>query len=218
MVAMGKILGALGALVLVGALVGGGLYVFRDDAPAPADDIVVEPSAFEKAYPSLAADEDLDGDGVPNGQDGDIDGDDVKNEEDLDVVVQAREIGVVLGAHMPPAVNAEPVSSSPQSVGTNVTTLYVQVTYSATVPEKNTVRMVLVGPDGADVAEGVVIPKDPANARVTNPVKLAVEVAGPVPAGDYTVRVEQIQPSHEVKLTFFWTLTYVEAQEYVEPA
>lgn len=90
MVAKDTFIGIIGALLLVGVMVGVFVYEYDNvEDPGP------EPDGFGVRYPYLDPDEDIDRDGLINSEDDDLDGDNVTNEEDEDVVVSFTAQGVV---------------------------------------------------------------------------------------------------------------------------
>lgn len=225
MVATDTIVGIVGAVVLVGVMAGVFIYEYNQpDDPTPIDEGPDEPTGFAADYPTLAAAEDMDGDGVPNEEDPDMDGDGDNEVVGADcsggaiegtdcdgIVVEVYNTEVTLGAHVPEAAPADPVELQ-QFLGTGVQQVHVQASYSPTVPDRNTVAMTLLGPDGAVVVEGETY--QPPSDRAVNPMNLVIDLEAGIDPGNYTLRLAQVDASGEVNFINVWfIITYIPAEE-----
>lgn len=80
------VIGIIGAVVLVGVMVGVFAYEYNnvdsDDEPTEAEERAMQQAAFNETFGALDPDGDLDGDGTPNYAETDLDDDGIPNEED----------------------------------------------------------------------------------------------------------------------------------------
>lgn len=144
------IIGIVGAVVLVGVMVGVFAYEFNNDpdtGATPEEEQQRQMAAFTDAYPDYAAEEDIDGDGVPNYMDDDIDGDGTSNQNDTATETTMEISG---SAAAGPTGNTDSVHSF--EVASGATGYHAEITYSTLgTPADNTLQTLeidVTGPDG----------------------------------------------------------------------
>ncbi len=90
------VVGIVGAVVLVSVMVGVFAYEYNaTDGEEGLDTVAASMDAFNATYPGLAADGDLDNDGILNYEDSDLDGDGTPNMGDSTIAFEGDLSGVV---------------------------------------------------------------------------------------------------------------------------
>ncbi len=206
MVATDTIVGVAGAVLLAAVMVGVFVYEYNNAPadgpiggnPTPDDKI----AAFNAAYPDLDAQQDLDGDGLANFDDPDLDstgGPDLSQTGDF--IVRSQMDG---SSANPPAANV--VHSKTFTIGAGGRGLHAELNYTPTLPPLQglprapTFDLVLVTPDGTEV-------RGQAGPVSGNQVNLRLNLDS-VPAGNYTMTVEQTTAGPDTDYGANWAINY----------
>lgn len=178
MAAADTVVGIVGALVLVGAMVGVFIYEYNN----------VE-EADPQVLPGIDEDGDLDGDGVPNGEDTDIDGDGVPDDRDDEIAVQGSasgQLGPTVAGTVEPSFTVE-ILAQPGATYLNATVVY-EVAAPDPAPRLPSFQVLLLDAEGETVATGA-----PTQEGTT--VTSFLELEGEIPrdGATYTLRIEEAQ-------------------------
>ncbi len=180
MVATDTVVGIVGAVLLVGVMVGIYVYEFNQ-----AEDTGIDGgSSASGGFAFLDAAGDIDGDGIANADDSDVDGDGVPNAQDNATAVAVAFSGS-LGPQGGPVANTFAqeiaVENGTQAIRVNVT--WTSSAPSPLPPMPN-FQVRLVGPGGDAVAQAT-------TERSGNDVVAVVLAEGGLAAGTYTLEITE---------------------------
>lgn len=188
MVASDTIVGIVGSVLLVVVMAGVFVYEYNNQ-PDDGDDGNGDGSSgsiahFQDDYPSLAAREDLDGDGKANYEDDDIDGDGVKNDADEATKVVTAFSG---STALQVAPNSAGLLPEQFFVGTGAAHVMAYVNYSvllpSPVPTNPVISATLKDAGGDTIANGV------ATTTGTS-VTVKIMAEGDLTPGTYTIDLQ----------------------------
>lgn len=139
-VASDTVVGIVGAVLLVAVM--GAVFTYEYTHPAEAEQGgSTDNHTGTPLFPQLTATEDIDHDGIPNGQDADVDGDGVANTQDADVTFtqpfQGTSPPVPVGAGglpLPGGASGEIYTSPPFFVGHGAQHINGTVAYTSSTP------------------------------------------------------------------------------------
>lgn len=178
MVATDTVVGIVGAVVLVAVMAGVFVYEYNN-APVDADDPASRMAHFEEDYAGLSANDDLDGDGIANYEDPDLDGDGLNDTVDDSLGVTVPVQGTVAassGSAGTPLTQEFTVGNG--SFHFQGTITYTRQNGAVAVPS---LQATIAGPNGFSLTAS--------SAVSGNTVTLSFDLAEPLEAGDYTLRV-----------------------------
>lgn len=202
MVATDTVVGVAGAILLAAVMVGVFVYEYNNGpatvmgagkGPSDAD----KRTTFAAAYPLLGASDDLDGDHNPNFNDTDMDG---------NLVSDANQAGDLLVRGQFGGQTATPPATTTQVhllvIGKGDQHLHAELNYTVTIPLPGAPRvpvleLVLLGPDGSTAAQTQTATQNGGN------VNERID-SGALPAGNYTLKLNQTQagPSEQYDVNF----------------
>ncbi len=178
MVATDTVVGIVGAVLLVGVMVGIYVYEFNQAEDAGTD----TDGGLGSGPAMIDASGDLDGDGTPNGADDDIDGDSIPNSEDNKTAYTFSFTGSLApGATERVFTNEIMAENGTQAIRVNVTWTSTTPT---PLPATPNFAVSLVGPEGEVVAQATM-------DRTGTSVTAMIVADGGLPGGAYTLRVTE---------------------------